>query len=241
MKRRGRVRVFLRQAGSARWLLAALGGALAGYLRLVNRTSRLVLEPEDPYAAYGAHFPVIIAMWHGQHFMLPFLVREGHDVRVLISRHRDGEINAIVAEKLGLGTVRGSAARDPKRIMEKGGVGAFLELRQALAEGATVAMTADLSNGVPRRAGLGIVQLARATGRPIVPVAFATSRRIDISSWDRATLNLPFSQAACVVGPLIEVAADAEGDDLEARRQVVERELNEVTGRAYAIADGRDV
>ena len=36
-------------------------------------------------------------MWHGQHFMSPFFWREQHRVKVLISRHRDGEINAIAA------------------------------------------------------------------------------------------------------------------------------------------------
>ena len=43
--------------------------------------------------------PAIIAMWHGQHFMAPFIKRKDprHRTKVLISRHRDGEINARAA------------------------------------------------------------------------------------------------------------------------------------------------
>src|SRR5256885_11956944 len=49
----------------------------------------------------------------------------------------------------------------------KGGVGAFREMVQALAEGWNIATTAD----VPKRArvaGLGVIMLARDSGRPIL-------------------------------------------------------------------------
>jgi lysophospholipid acyltransferase (LPLAT)-like uncharacterized protein len=126
-------------------------------------------------------------------------------------------------------------------MFEKGAVWGFMEMKTALDDGAFVCMTADISNLAPRRAGLGIVSLARVSGRPIVPVAYASSRRVEITSWDRATVNLPFSRAACAVGDIVEVPADADDDLLERKRQEVEKALNEATDRAYAIADGRDV
>ena len=89
-------------------------------------------------------------------------------------------MNARVAKKLGIGTIRGSTARDPSRVLEKGGMVGFLEMKAALEEGACVSMTADISNLAARRAGLGIVALAKASGRPIVPIAYATSRRLDV-------------------------------------------------------------
>jgi lysophospholipid acyltransferase (LPLAT)-like uncharacterized protein len=160
---------------------------------------------------------------------------------VLISRHHDGEINARVAHKLGVGTIRGSSARNPTRMLEKGAVWGFMEMKTALEEGAFVCMTADISNVAARRAGLGIVSLAKVSGRPIVPVAYASSRRIDITSWDRATINLPFSRMACAVGEIVEVPADADDAVLEVKRQDVENALNEATDRAYAIVDRRRV
>ena len=200
----------------------AIASTATGYLRLVNRTSPLAFDPPDPYGKYIHLAPVIFTMWHGQHFMLPFARIFDFDARVLISKHHDGEINALVARKLGIKTIRGSTARDPSRMLEKGGMVGFLEMKAALEEGACVTMTADISNLAPRRAGMGIISLARVSGRPIVPLAYASSRRIDVKSWDRSTINLPFSRAVCAVGTPVDVPADADQEVLEERRLALE-------------------
>ena len=236
-----RLRVYraLRQLSRSPRTRAIFAGVLANYLRFVNATSKLVFDPGDPYEIFADAGPAIITMWHGQHFMLPFVRRGNLDVRVLISRHHDGEINARVAEKLGVGTIRGSGARNPSRMLEKGGIAGFMEMKAALEEGACVAMTADLSNLQARHAGFGVVALARVTGRPILPIAYASSRRIDVKSWDRATFNLPLSRAACVFGELITVPADASDALLAEKRLAVENALNAATTRAYALVDRR--
>jgi lysophospholipid acyltransferase (LPLAT)-like uncharacterized protein len=77
------------------------------------------------------------------------------------------------------------------------------------------------------------------SGRPIYPVAVATSRRIEFDSWDKSVLNLPFGRMAAVVGAPIRVAAEAGDAALEAARQQVEDELNDATARAYALAERR--
>jgi lysophospholipid acyltransferase (LPLAT)-like uncharacterized protein len=216
------------------------GFLAAEYLRLVWFTNRLTLEPAKLYETVEPQQPVIIAMWHGQHFMVPFLSR-GHRVKVLISRHRDGEINAYAAARLGIGTVRGSGAlRDPEdkgaRFVLKGGVSAFKSMLAALAEGCNMALTAD----VPKRArvaGLGIVKLAQVSRRPIYPVAVVTSRRIELKNWDRSAINLPLGRIAIVSTDPIIVPADADDDTLERCRLLVEHRLNWVHERAYGIVD----
>src|SRR5215510_4812281 len=84
------------------------GGVAAEYLRLEWNTRRVVLEPGGMYAQVDRDAPVIIAMWHGQHFLAPFIRRAQDRAKVLVSRHRDGEINALAAERLGIGAIRGS-------------------------------------------------------------------------------------------------------------------------------------
>ena len=216
-----------------------VAGLAASYLRLVNRTSPLRFDPEDAFDQYIHLAPVIFTMWHGQHFMLPFARIFDFDARVLISRSSDGELNALVAEKLGVKTIRGSTARDPSRMLEKGALAGFVEMKAALEEGACVTMTADISNLAARRAGLGIVTLARASGRPIIPIAYASSRRIDVKSWDRSTINLPFGRSVVAVGTPVAVPEDADSALLEEKRRAVETSLNEATERAYAIVDRR--
>jgi lysophospholipid acyltransferase (LPLAT)-like uncharacterized protein len=214
-----------------------IGAIAAEYLRLVWRTSRLTIEPADLYEKVEPQQPVIIAMWHGQHFMAPFLSR-GHRVKVLISRHRDGEINAFAAERLGIGTVRGSGDHG-RRFDLKGGVGAFKSMLTALADGYNMALTADVPK-VARVAGLGIVKLARFSRRPIYPVAVATSRRIELDNWDRSAVNLPFGRVAIVSGDPILVPEGADDAMMEQCRALVERRLGEVTDRAYEIVDRKD-
>jgi lysophospholipid acyltransferase (LPLAT)-like uncharacterized protein len=226
---------WLKRIGGQRWFQASLGALAAGYLQLVWKTSRFRVEPPDIYESVKRDLPVIIAMWHGQHFMVPFIKRAQHRAKVLISRHRDGEINAVAAQRLGIGTIRGSG--DPgRRYDRKGGVGAFGEMLTALAEGYNVALTADVPK-VSRVAGLGIVMLARESGRPILPVAVATSRRVELDNWDRSAINLPFSRGAMVSSDAIRVPLDADDAVMEMYRLKVEAGLNAATARAYSLVD----
>src|SRR5216684_4722727 len=123
--------------GRSRLTQVTLGTLAAGYLRLVWKTSRFELEPADIYEKVEPDLPAILAMWHGQHFMAPFIKRKRDRAKVLISLHRDGEINAIAAERLGIETIRGSGGRYDR----KGGVGAFREMVAALEQGYNVALT----------------------------------------------------------------------------------------------------
>ena len=118
-------------------------------------------------------------------------------------------------------------------LQRKGGVGAFKEMVRALEDNCNVALTAD----VPKRsrvAGLGIIMLARESGRPIMPFAMATSRFIRLHNWDRTTINLPFGRGALVGIGAIVVPPDADAETMEKLRAELEANLNEATCRAYA-------
>lgn len=226
----------LKRIASARWFQVAAGALIAAYLRLVFRTSRFTIEPTDIYDRIDRELPVILAFWHGQHFLTPFIKQPHHRAKVLISRHRDGEINAQAAERLGIGTIRGSGDTKGK-FHVKGGATAFRAMLQTLEQGINVALTADVPK-ISRRCGLGIVKLAQQSGRPIVPVAIATRNRKVVRSWDKAAVNLPFGPASAVAGDPIFVPADADRGQLEAARLAVEQALEDCTARAYEIVDG---
>ncbi|MCC0015891.1 MAG: lysophospholipid acyltransferase family protein [Rhodobiaceae bacterium] len=227
----------LKKIGRSRAVQMLIGSAIAYYLRLVHVTGRYVIDPPTLYEDAQADLPVIIAMWHGEHFMMPFVRRGNYVVDALISRHRDGEINAIAAHKLGINTIRGSGAHNTE-FRRKGGVPAFREMLASLKAGRVVALTADVPK-VSKVAGAGIVRLAAHSGRAIMPVAIATSRRRRLDTWDKSVINLPFSRIVISGGPLIRVARDADDAELEAKRKTVEDGLNSITARAYALADAK--
>jgi len=226
-----------KRLGRQRWLQVTAGVLAAEYMRLVFKTTRYVIDPPDGYARIDANLPIILAMWHGQHFMGAFMRRPGDRGKVLISRHRDAEINAIAAERLGIELIRGSGDVGGEFI-RKGGLGAFQALLATLQAGDSVALSADVPK-IARVAGRGIVMLARESGRPIFPVALATSRRYVLDNWDRTTINLPFSRGAAVCGEPVQVPADADNGALEQYRRQVEDNLNAATARAYALVDRR--
>ncbi len=229
----------LKRLGRMKFVQETLGLLLAAYIRLVRRTNRFVVEPADLDAAIAGQTPLIVAMWHGQHFMISFAwPRSIARMAALISRHGDGGVNAAALRRLGVAPIRGSGASTGAR-RRKGGVSAMREMLRALSSGASVAITAD----VPKRArvaGSGIVLLARLSGRPIAPTAVVTSRRFDFNSWDRASLGKPFGRGAIVVGDLIHVAGDADEQAMEVARKAVEAGLDAVHARAYAKVGAAD-
>jgi lysophospholipid acyltransferase (LPLAT)-like uncharacterized protein len=214
------------------WFQRAAGLLAAEYLRLVWWTNRFILDPPDLYERVEPQMPCIVAFWHGQHFMMPFL-RRHYRAAVLISRHHDGEINAIAAERLNVATVRGSGAHGADHY-RKGGVSAFKLMLKALKHGVNMALTADVPK-ISRVAGLGIIMLARESGRPILPVAIATSRFWRMKNWDRSVISLPFGRGVIASGDLVSVPQDADAAQMEGFRGELQQRLNEVTARAYRL------
>lgn len=133
-------------------------------------------EQVDALYRQGQH--IILAFWHAQQLMVPIGYR-GAGSNVLISQHQDGEIIARIISRFGHRAVRGSSTR--------GGALALRELIRLGRSGADLVVTPDGPKGPRQVAKLGVVQLAKATGLPIVPLAFSCSKknssRAGIGSW----------------------------------------------------------
>jgi lysophospholipid acyltransferase (LPLAT)-like uncharacterized protein len=217
-----------------------LGRGLACYLRILRALTRFSYEPADIYDQVRPELPVIYAMWHGQHIMIPFARPDWMAACSLASRHGDGGINAVALRELGIGVIRGSGALG-RKVREKGGASAFMAMIRRMAGGESMVLTAD----VPKRArvcGEGIIKLAQVSGRPIRPVAVVTRWRIDIPSWDKASIGLPlpFNKGAIVVGEAIHVARDANAETVETARLALETSLDAIHARAYALIGSVD-
>ena len=206
--------------------VAALG------FRFTRATTRYTFEPPDAVSKMADLGPIIATTWHGQHFMIHVARPSKRPFSVMISRHRDGELNALVAQKLGANIIRGSggARQDMHR---KGAVSASREVLRALQEGSSIVMTADVPK-IARKAGLGIIAMAQHSGCPIVPIAVVSRRRRDFSSWDQMSLPLPFTKGAVVVGTPIFVGSDASPALQESKRLQLEAEINRIHVLAYS-------
>ncbi|MBA5867400.1 MAG: DUF374 domain-containing protein [Nitrospira sp. CR1.3] len=135
-------------------------------------------EEVDRLHREGTRF--IFAFWHARQLMMPFAYR-GAEAHILISQHQDGEIIARIIERFGFHAVRGSSTR--------GGVEALRELIRLGRSGVDLVVTPDGPKGPSQVAKIGVIQLARASGLPIVPLTFGCSKknfsRVGIGSWSR--------------------------------------------------------
>jgi lysophospholipid acyltransferase (LPLAT)-like uncharacterized protein len=199
--------------------------AIHCYIRLVYCTNRWTVENgEYPRALLAAGRPFIGAFWHGRMMMIPLGWHRMAPMHMLISAHRDGRIIADAVAYFGIAAIAGSTRR--------GGSAAFRLMLKRLKDGDCVAITPDGPRGPPMRASLGIVNVARLAGVPIVPITYATSRRRIARTWDHFHLALPFGRGVFLWGEPVEVAADLDEAGLEEARRLVERRMADMVREA---------
>lgn len=166
----------------------------------------------------GGH--VIFATWHDQLLLIPPGYK-GHGARVLISSSKDGELIARTISYFSMGAVRGSSSR--------GGREAFRELVGFAREPLDLGITPDGPRGPRHRIKPGVVQLARVTGRPIVPLAFACSHGHRFKSWDRFLLPYPKGRAVYYFGSALSAH---EGETTESYQSRVQQAMDDNTRQA---------
>jgi hypothetical protein len=195
------------------------------YIRFVYLTNRWSVEGGDwtrLLTRNGRTF--IIAFWHGRLLMMPLAWHGLTSFHMLISAHRDGRIIAGAMTYFGIETIAGSTTR--------GGSSALREILKRLKQGGCVGVTPDGPRGPPMTVSIGIVNIARLAGVPIVPLTYATSRRRVLATWDRFHLALPFGRGLFLFGEPIEVAAELDEEGLENARRHLETRMVEMVDEA---------
>ena len=163
--------------------------------------------------------PFIFVLWHSR--ILPLLAlhkREG--IVLLVSRHRDGEYLADLAQGWGYSSVRGSTQR--------GGEVGLLGIVRALQGGAVVAMTPDGPRGPRERVQPGAIAAAQHAGVPLIAAGARTASAWYLSSWDRICIPKPFAAIDVRYSAPIRIGPGKDG--LRQGIAVVERSLHDVTG-----------
>jgi lysophospholipid acyltransferase (LPLAT)-like uncharacterized protein len=171
----------------------------------------------------------LLAFWH-EHLMIMRWGTPRMPSTALVSRHRDGEWIARTLARLGVDLTRGSTTR--------GGAIGLREIVRKVRDGFVAGFAVDGPKGPRRIVQPGVVQAARLTGAPILPVSFACSRGRRLSSWDRFLIPGAFGRAAFHYGLPIRIGRRAGRDELEAARVLLEEELLRLTERAETEVGG---
>jgi lysophospholipid acyltransferase (LPLAT)-like uncharacterized protein len=196
---------------------------LALFIRAVVATLRITTEDAGGVLDKPDHPPVIIAFWHNRTFLMaPFYERYcgrgGRTSYTFISRSRDGQFMTDVANCFGVQAVRGSSSRH-------GASAALAALRKSGDDRIDLTITPDGPRGPRYEVQPGVLRLAQSTGRPIVAIDAQLRWKIELKSWDRFQIPLPFSRCHLVTARPIHVPPGVNEQELSAYRQQVAEAL----------------
>ena len=167
--------------------------------RFVNADSLEEIKSKSPGRSY------IYAVWH-QNILGSILSQIGNSHVVIVSASKDGELVAVTLEKLGNLTARGSS--------RKGGKKAMLEMIHKMQDGTPAAISVDGPKGPPREVKFGIIELAKITGLPIIPLIVYPEKFWSFKkSWDQFRVPKPFTRIIVRVADPIYVDKETPRDN----------------------------
>jgi lysophospholipid acyltransferase (LPLAT)-like uncharacterized protein len=204
-----------------RWLIRAADLAFFVLIKLIGRTIKFEVEGWQHWEAASRDEKIpIYTFWHNRVFLSTYFWQRRRIV-VMTSRSFDGEYIARFIQRFGYGAARGSSTR--------GATGAVVEMVRLMRAGCPTAFTIDGPKGPVYTAKMGAVLLAKKTGHPILPFTITPARFWEAKkSWDRSQIPKPFSRALVGIAGPIYVSADAGEEELNAKRDELQRALDEI-------------
>ena len=194
------------------------GYLLPGTLKALIATLRITMQ--NTLDATGTEAEkCIFAFWHGKMiygWLLAQRLFPERDIHAVISLSKDGEILSRTLEKLDFTLIRGSSSRgssDVKTAM-------LAELEQ----NGIVAITPDGPRGPRHSFKYGTLRLASEQKIPIIFAAIQYDKAIQLKSWDKFEIPLPFSKVNVTLHR-IEVPEMKSGQDIELFEQQLSKQF----------------
>lgn len=221
-----------RRLRKSRAVQGALVSLYTRYILFVLRSTRWRHVGFDAVEAdLAAGRPHVLCLWHERLALAPFFRDwRGTPVAALASAHEDARVLEPVFARMGIGYIALRSSGDNSAVLRAA--------VRALRAGTTLGVTPDGPLGPRRTAKPGAVLLAAMSGAPLTPIAFATSRRIVLPSWDRFVLPLPWGRGAFVAGDSMTVPPRPEDDAVRAMLAELGRAIDATTDRADAAVQG---
>lgn len=162
--------------------------------------------------------PYVLALWHNKVvatvLALGFIKKRAG----LASPSADGELISVPLEKLGYKMIRGSSGKDS--------VKGLVQLIKAVKEGYTIGTPLDGPKGPRFEAKQGMMYVAQKSGRPMVFMGAAYSKKWVLSkTWDRCQIPKPFSKVVCVISEPFYLEKSIPIEDY---KEIVEKKLNDI-------------
>lgn len=200
------------------------------FIHLYSATFRLTVENEEAWMALLQQGDrVLLCAWHQQFFGAIHHFRKYRPLKpcLMISRSKDGEIIAGVAERTGWIPVRGSSSRGGREAM-----------REIIAKLNETGLAAHIVDGPQGPAGIvknGLIAIAQATGAAVVPFYVSADRAWHFKSWDRFMLPKPFSRVTIRFDAPMHLKPAEDETAFEAQRVFIEKTMLPHMGPPYGV------
>jgi lysophospholipid acyltransferase (LPLAT)-like uncharacterized protein len=202
------------------FLINFISGFFSSYILPLDKTLKFKEVHEEKYQG-----PAIYAIWHAnQYVYLAKNLKDRPNFNLLISPSNDGDMIAKVCAQMNFSLIRGSTKRQ--------GMLAIRDMIKVFRKGQSVAYTVDGPKGPAFQVKEGLIRIAQMAQVPIIPVMPATKHKFIFNSWDKYEVPVWFSRSVAMFGKPIFVQKNANDDELENYRVIIENKLFELKSLA---------
>ena len=170
------------------------------YVLFVYKTSTINLKNrKNIELLFKKNESFIYAFWHDQLLMCPLTWQSELEIKVLISKHRDGDIIAKLISNLGFKAIRGSTHKAGKT-KNKGGLLSARQMIKSLKKGISIGISPDGPKGPRHKVSDGILSISRLSNASILPVGIGFKKKWVLNTWDKFIIPKPFNQITIIWG-----------------------------------------
>ncbi len=159
----------------------------------------------------------IVCFWHNRLLMASFCWSWKQDLKMLISSHSDGKIGSNAVSHLGIQTITGSS--------RKQNLSSLKEIINLLKKNNILAIAPDGPRGPREEVKDGLISLLKKTGVTVLPLGYSARFKINLKTWDRFILALPFNKFVTVWGNPVKFD---KIKTTEENKIILENEMNRV-------------
>ena len=171
----------------------------------------------------------IYSFWHDQLLMCPLTWQSNSSIKVLISKHRDGDIIAQLISNLGFEAIRGSTHKTNK-IKNKGGLLSARKMIKSLKNGISIGISPDGPKGPRHKVSEGILSISRLSKSVILPVGIGFKKKWVLNTWDKFIIPKPFNEITVVWGdPISDITNEKNNHQFKIK---LESKMNNLTAQA---------
>jgi lysophospholipid acyltransferase (LPLAT)-like uncharacterized protein len=223
-----RIKDILKKIEKSNFVIYLIVRLLIIYTKLVTLTAKITYnDPKnilDVKHAEGKKY--IFTFWHGRSILLPEIFKSfpknNHNIFVIASIHKSGDIIKGISENNGAKIIRGSS--------HKGGLHVVREVLKSLKNPNNhLCISPDGPRGPNMKINGAVLEFAKRTGAEIIPISYSSKKAKFSKTWDHYFIPKFFDDITIEIGKTYKLAKNSSDDQIKSAHDALETELNKIT------------